>query len=170
MKKACTRCKARKEWDIIKFSNALGLPRQPCRECAKKRGKRVYTPQQLAARATLQRGYLKDPIYYKQHHEMSKAAEKKNRHKHVRRALNGKLRLRYNITVEQYEQMLITQNGVCAICRRQELNGKRLSVDHDHGTKIVRGLLCQFHNMGLGLFQDDPALLRAAADYLERSR
>jgi Recombination endonuclease VII len=82
---------------------------------------------------------------------------------------------KYDMTVDDYDRMLREQNGVCAICRRLETSthrGKvrRLAIDHDHATGRVRGLLCSSHNNGLGRFSDDPALLRAAADYLEKHR
>ncbi len=64
-----------------------------------------------------------------------------------------------------YERLLAAQNGGCAICGK-EANGNRLSVDHDHGTGRVRGLLCQQCNTGLGGFRDDPALLERAIAYL----
>ncbi len=55
------------------------------------------------------------------------------------------------------------QGGHCAICPRAD----SLHLDHSHVTGRVRGFLCQRHNMGIGLLDDDPAVLRAAADYLE---
>jgi hypothetical protein len=72
-----------------------------------------------------------------------------------------------------YDAMLVSQNDVCAICNEPETvkrNGitKRLAVDHDHDTDQIRGLLCSKCNTALGLFRDDPALLRDAADYLEQ--
>ena len=54
---------------------------------------------------------------------------------------------------------------VCAICGATD---KRFHVDHDHTTGHVRGLLCGPCNQTLGLMQDEPARLRAAAAYLER--
>jgi Recombination endonuclease VII len=84
----------------------------------------------------------------------------------------------FKLSIPDWERMFAAQNGVCLICRKPEVArdnnnaGKirRLSIDHDHETGKVRGLLCAKHNSALGLFQDDPVLLRAAADYLEKSR
>lgn len=80
----------------------------------------------------------------------------------------------YEITPEAYERLFTSHAGVCAICERPEratFRGglKRLAVDHDHADPgHVRGLLCGNCNNGLGRFEDDPDLLRAAADYIER--
>lgn len=68
--------------------------------------------------------------------------------------------------------MLAAQGGHCALCPRkpeEQAQGRRhLSVDHCHKTGQVRGLLCNTCNRGLGLLQDDPALLKAGAEYLQR--
>ncbi len=77
----------------------------------------------------------------------------------------------YRITVDEYAVMFAAQNGLCAICKLPP-SGKRnsksinLAVDHDHVTGKVRALLCQHCNVGIGGFKDNPALLRAAIDYL----
>ena len=75
----------------------------------------------------------------------------------------------YGISQAEYEAMLAAQGGTCAICRTDEWPGKgnRPHVDHNHKTGRVRGLLCGNCNNGLGNFGEDPARLRAAADYLE---
>ena len=72
----------------------------------------------------------------------------------------------YGITAAQYAEMLWSQGGVCAICKQPCPTGKRLSVDHDHETRAVRGLLCSNCNNGLGRFKDNPELLEQAASYL----
>jgi hypothetical protein len=41
-----------------------------------------------------------------------------------------------------------------------------LAIDHDHVTGDIRGLLCHACNVALGLLNDDPELLEAAAGYL----
>ena len=72
----------------------------------------------------------------------------------------------YGITLEQWDEMVVAQSGRCAICNRMT----DLVVDHCHNTSRVRELLCGTCNSGLGHFKDDPALMRAAADYIERHR
>lgn len=93
-----------------------------------------------------------------------------------RRAENFRQNIRkYGLTVPQYEAKLAAQNGVCMICGKPPReNGKRaaarLHIDHDHVTGAIRDLLCLSCNRGAGYFKDDPALMRAAAEYIERHR
>lgn len=80
----------------------------------------------------------------------------------------------YGITLKQYDEMLAEQGGVCAICLQPETmihNGKikRLSVDHDHKTGKVRGILCQRCNTTLGRYEDNPELMRNLISYLENN-
>lgn len=63
--------------------------------------------------------------------------------------------------------MLKAQGDGCAICGVRRFFGRHLSIDHDHATGIVRGLLCGNCNSGLGSFHDDVARLKAAIWYLE---
>lgn len=65
---------------------------------------------------------------------------------------------RYGLTRAQYEAILVAQGGVCAICKRPErlrAGGvvRPLSVDHDHDTGRVRGLLCNGCNRLVGLLE-----------------
>ena len=69
------------------------------------------------------------------------------------------------MTVEQYESILESQHGVCAICRNPE-SGRALAVDHDHTSGGVRSLLCSKCNTAIGLLQDSPELADRVANYL----
>ena len=72
---------------------------------------------------------------------------------------------------DDFNKLMITQNGVCAICKNPPTVHARnrgvLCVDHDHATGKVRGLLCRPCNQGLGLFKDSKMLLNSANDYLD---
>lgn len=94
------------------------------------------------------------------------AWEKKNGYDHPEAARRHHLRLEYGITPEDYDRMFEEQRGVCAICGLPPTE-KVFVVDHDHLTGKVRGLLHRTCNSAIGIFNDDPALLRKAADYLE---
>jgi hypothetical protein len=99
-----------------------------------------------------------------------------------RRRLENHLRLRYNLTLAEYEAMLEAQNGVCAICLAppdgERYNGDRLHVDHDHRCcegqtscgRCIRGLLCGYCNRTIGRFRNDPAIAQRAVEYLERAQ
>lgn len=76
----------------------------------------------------------------------------------------------YGLTLDEYQAMLAKQGGSCAICGDEPSEGKRLNVDHNHETGAVRDLLCRWCNYALGNAKDDPARLRAMADYLDRHR
>ena len=79
------------------------------------------------------------------------------------------LKWNYGITKSQYDEMLVFQNGKCAICETDSCStGRKLAVDHDHKAGKIRGLLCQSCNTSLGKMKDSPYLLRKAADYLEK--
>jgi hypothetical protein len=82
-----------------------------------------------------------------------------------RRERAAHLMRKFGITIEQYEEVLAGQEGGCAICGRKP--GKiSLHVDHDHGTGVVRGLLCFKCNNALGDFADDGDRLIRAVHYL----
>lgn len=73
----------------------------------------------------------------------------------------------YSLTVEVYWLIYEFQGGRCYICRRATGVRKRLSVDHDHKTGLVRGLLCTMCNRNvLGHLRDDPEAVQRAKDYL----
>lgn len=72
----------------------------------------------------------------------------------------------YGLTAEEYGALLKKQKGVCAICKGINSSGRRLGVDHDHNTGVVRGLLCGPCNSQLGWFEKH---LTKAARYLKHA-
>lgn len=79
----------------------------------------------------------------------------------------------YGLSKESYESMLKEQKGVCAICGKPETAKhkrnqwtKRLSIDHDHSTGVVRGLLCAKCNALLGYADESIEVLSKAIEYL----
>ena len=79
----------------------------------------------------------------------------------------AELKRLYGITLQDYVQMFEKQGEVCAICKEKCSTRKSLSVDHNHQTGIVRGLLCNRCNRALGMFKDNSTLLLRAAQYIK---
>ena len=104
------------------------------------------------------RQYQRD--YYKNHPE-----------KHKRRHLKRE----YNLSIEEFNKLLIIQSNVCAICQQPETHKeyhsgkiKSLAVDHNHETGKIRGLLCSNCNVAVGLLKDSTLHAQALVDYLKK--
>ena len=80
---------------------------------------------------------------------------------------NSRFKRVYGITLEQYDEMLTTQDSKCAICKTDEpgRGDEFFHVDHDHETAIVRGLLCNRCNTQTYL-DSTPAWRELAEAYL----
>lgn len=74
----------------------------------------------------------------------------------------------FNIEYSIYEKLENDQNNLCAICNLPEksIRNKYLSIDHDHKTGKIRGLLCSTCNTSLGQFYDSPIIVNNALQYL----
>ncbi len=99
----------------------------------------------------------------------SKAWATQNPERAARNLYNKEL-ARFGLTIEDFDNLYIKQGGVCAICKEACSLHKRLSVDHDHVTLKVRGLLCHRCNMAIGLFRDRDDCMVAAAEYVVNAR
>ncbi|WNM73027.1 HNH endonuclease [Streptomyces phage Persimmon] len=141
--KTCTRCKKSKPLDQFnKRSRAKDGLMSNCIPCQKE-----YTKAH----------YQKNKAYYK-----AKAAKQ--------RQLNPAYTTKYNLTEQQYMELLARYEGKCWICRENE----GTHIDHDHACckqgscgKCVRGILCSHCNQGLGMFRDRTEYLNEAIKYLK---
>jgi Recombination endonuclease VII len=102
------------------------------------------------------RKWRTDPDHREKHRVRNRLAQRRMVFKRV-----------YGISLEDYDVMFERQGGACAICKR---TGVTLCVDHCHLTGEVRGLLCIRCNSAIGFCSDDPAVLLAAAEYLQGAR
>lgn len=141
--KKCTRCDRVLPLDSFGFrSRASGKRAGRCLECA----------------AEVQRIYRANYPEKQRELRVSRHATAYHRNWHLQRV--------YGMSSADYEALYRRQAGRCAVCGCAVEDGK-LHVDHDHTTGRVRGLLCQKCNRGIGLFNDSPQRLRAAAEYCE---
>jgi len=145
--KVCSKCKIEKLLCEFNKSNTIkqGV-RAECRKC-----------QHLEYQKTKQKYRNRKKQYYQKHKNETK---------------NSDLLLNYGITITEYNKLWKNQNGLCAICKQPEVeqqkecSKRRLSVDHNHATKEIRGLLCGKCNKAVGLFQENIEFLKSAILYL----
>jgi len=90
---------------------------------------------------------------------------------HIRRnqkSAEARIKKLYGLDAQEHEALFINQNNACALCGTLADSKRELHVDHCHDTKKIRGLLCSCCNQAIGLFKDNPNLMRFAAEYVER--
>lgn len=98
-------------------------------------------------------------------------AERKERYADT--TMNSYYLRTYGISLNEYNDMLVKQNYVCLICSNQETTKHgdkviKLSVDHNHITGKVRGLLCKKCNAAIAMYNEDEDIIQRAIDYLLR--
>lgn len=168
-KRRCTKCK--------KWKGATTFHRNEryqCKTCKNAYSRRWYNANPDKAKAISKRK-SKDPKYRKRVAEYRKARRRQGGVAHeAEKNRNFRRRLkRLGITQVQYDLLLASQDSRCAICKLPESRlkagrVKRLTIDHDHATGRVRGLLCHLCNCGVGCFRDSPELLQATVIYLTK--
>ena len=136
--------------------------KRPCQFCGKDFSK---TPRALNSKTIHCSDSCKQQAYLERGDKMSADERLEKRHSYVKS--------HYGLTKEDYNRLLAQQDGCCAICGESEseinkkiTHYKALSVDHDHKTKQVRGLLCSRCNIGLGNFKDNIKIMARAIQYL----
>ena len=144
-----------------------------CKECDRARSRKWQLEHSERHKARM-------CAYYKENAEALREYQRKRRAswtpEHRRDdAFKRRLKYRYGISRERYQQILDLQSGKCAVCKRTQ-NGRRLAVDHDHSCcptrkscgKCLRGLLCERCNMLIGVFEKNKDLMAYCVAYLEK--
>lgn len=86
-------------------------------------------------------------------------------------SLKSKLKKKYGLTPEDYQKMITLCGNKCEICRisPEKINRqRRLSVDHNHQTGKIRGILCHSCNIIIGLCKENPEILKEIIKYLKK--
>lgn len=159
-KAACSRCGEVKDVSDF-YARSDGGPRSQCKQCYSEHNK-----EQREKHIDKRREYdAERGSGWERHPE--------NREKYMptdRQAHDKYLQRTYGITIEDFDAMLLEQGGTCAICDGRNADAarnRRLTVDHDHETGRVRGLLCFTCNTSIGKLGDTYEALLRAANYLK---
>lgn len=170
--KKCSKCKIIKNrsffYNDSQKKNGIS---SSCKQCKDEQNKswKIKNPEKDRAigRELRRRAIIKYPERYKSY---NKTYDLRNRDARLLGARKRKLKNKFNITPEKYNQMLLDQKGKCKICDSENTGAKTFKhfpVDHCHKSGIVRGLLCNRCNSGLGNFRDDINNLNKAIKYLK---
>ena len=145
---SCSRCKETKS--VLEFNASMLSIRYPyCRKCSREATKTHH-----------------DKPESKEKHRQWYNRQYRSQARHLHYMKN------YGISLDQYNDMLNNQNGVCAICKGTQTPSGRnidayLAVDHCHKTGKFRGILCRNCNVGIGNLQESKEILLSALKYLE---
>jgi len=108
--------------------------------------------------------------------EFQKNYYQENKSKISKQMRERHLKIKYNLTSDQYVEMVYHQNNCCAICGNVETRVDKLGdirplcVDHNHTTGEVRELLCNDCNALLGFAKENLEVLENAIQYLQKHR
>lgn len=96
--------------------------------------------------------------YYKDYYMQDKDGNRRRR-----------MKSKYGLDWDDYQNMLLTQSGLCKICKSPQNNSRAsvLHIDHDHETGKIRGLLCHKCNSALGYANDSIKILKEMIKYLQ---
>ena len=92
----------------------------------------------------------------------------KYKHRYVDYRRKSAYKIKYGITIDDYNKMFKQQEGKCDICKRHQNDLTRiLCVDHDHKTNKVRALLCVTCNTDVSVVENR---LEEMLNYLNKHR
>jgi hypothetical protein len=110
-------------------------------------------------------------LRYEKNKEKERAYQKTRTKLYAEKQWEQGIRRNYGLDATAYNALLSKQGFCCAICKKQATScKKRLSVDHCHATKVIRGLLCENCNRGIGHLKDSELIMLEAIAYLKAPR
>jgi hypothetical protein len=109
--------------------------------------------------------YKRNSAFWKEYH---KNWRNNNREKYLATAKRTRVKKMYGLTLEEYEKV-ISRRKKCALCHKPfgKKKGETPALDHDHKRRKLRKVIHSRCNLGIGMFYDNPRLLRLAVKYLE---
>lgn len=166
----CSMCRGTKPLDAFSYRDkARGKLQARCKACCAEvfRNYRLNNIDKFREYKRMQR-----PENRERAAELRRKRKQQAPEREFMRKRQAYLRTQFGITHEDYELRLVAQGGVCAICGTDDPGRKSpyFHVDHCHATNVVRGLLCNGCNLGLGHFKDNKSRLSAAIAYLDGVR
>lgn len=142
--KKCSRCKEEKDLSLFNVDNHAKTGfRSHCKSCVR--------------------------VYQIENRERYNAGQRRWRFNHKEQNKSTWRKYTYGITTDDYNNMLKSQDGKCAICRHAPLPGKELHIDHNHRTDRVRGLLCQKCNVYIGMIHENKETVKRMFSYLSEA-
>jgi hypothetical protein len=159
--KTCKACGASKPLSDY-YANPAGRQgtRPECKNCTRASRKQWYEKNREREIQRVLAWQREHPEMLRERMDAFRVAGKKkisDRRSHLKR--------KYGLTLEDFDAMLESQGGGCAICGRPDAD----NVDHDHETGRVRGILCWNCNVAIGQFEDDADRVVMAAAYLAQN-
>jgi hypothetical protein len=99
--------------------------------------------------------------YYEANLEQGREYYVANKEERHASGFRCRIKRKYGLTLERYNQLLESQGNRCGACKRKLGKGiTRPAIDHCHATGVVRGILCHRCNLGEGLFETPENVLR----------
>ncbi len=147
-----------------------------CKPCLKIKDAERYERNRGAVMTRIQERYAENReqilaqlrAQYAENPAPAKQRSRDRRQRNPTAILTSRLKAKYGITLETFQTMLAAQGGVCKICKKPPARkAGRLSVDHNHATGRVRGLLCSNCNSVLGMADENIKTLQASINYLQ---
>lgn len=143
--KVCKKCEQEKPLTEFWISDkARGYLRSSCKECDK-----------IVARAWYHRSPENKAKAYANSRKQALAKPRT-----PKQARDYSLKNKYDLPHGEYERLLASQDGRCALCQSADCGRKsgkwsagHFMVDHCHSTGRVRGLLCHTCNVALGAYE-----------------